>query len=179
MWWARRCQASYPVPVTGLVRLVSALWWRLGTLSGTATFVFSFLPPNGGQLSKERLCSSRDKCFKSWPHFGSALLAWEANRKSKKLFPFLKQNGGTTWRSIHLSLKTLNLRPRLDCSFGAVWFGSVLLANTANLILLHSERPKLYGVLTVLSATGLIHQIEDEKRSFAKVRSGFQMRNMF
>ena len=50
----------------------------------------------GGQLVDKKICSRRSKFFKSRFHFGRASSAREANRKAKKLSPFLNIVGKKT-----------------------------------------------------------------------------------
>ena len=72
-------------------------------LGGITSFLFIFVfHLIRYQLLKERICSQGSKFFKSRPYFERAALSRKANRKSQKLFPFVKMIENHACVLIHL-----------------------------------------------------------------------------
>ena len=72
--------------------------------SGQATLPNSFLPPFSIGVSSQRkefAPLGANSFLKRRPHFGKVLLPREANRKSQKLFPFVKM--AKIWSCTHIT----------------------------------------------------------------------------
>ena len=88
----------------------------MGTLSGEAIILFSFLPNVTiwvNYLRKEFAPLGAILFFKSRPYFERATLSRKANKKSQELFPFVKMIENHESELIHLTEANLDVSQSL------------------------------------------------------------------